>query len=256
MTEHIRLSDGGGWLEIALCRPAKKNALTAATYHAMTGALLMASGRDDIACVLITGDGDAFCAGNDLADFVQGPDGAAPAMAFIEALAAFDKPLVAAVQGMAVGIGTTMLLHCDLVYAAPDARFAMPFVKLGLVPEAGSSLLAPALLGRAKAAAMLLLGETMGAEEAERAGLVSALVPAENLHEHARAKAVTIAGLPRAALLATRRLLRPSASALEGRIAEEAALFAEALQSSEAQAAFAAFAARSSEPPLAKEQTT
>ena len=249
MSEHIRLSESDGWLEIALCRPAKKNALTAAMYHAMTGALLTATARDDIACVLFTGDGDAFCAGNDLSDFVQGPDGAAPAMAFIEALAAFDKPLVAAVQGMAVGIGTTMLLHCDLIYAAPDARFAMPFVKLGLVPEAGSSLLAPALLGRAKAAAMLLLGETIGAEEAERAGLVSALVPAENLHEHARAKAAALVGLPRAALLATRRLLRPHASALEGRIAEEAALFAEALQSPEAQAAFAAFAARSSEPP-------
>ena len=255
MTDEIRFTDSAGYIEIAIARPAKKNALTSQMYHAMIAALAEAMAREDIACVLFTGSGDAFCAGNDLGDFVQGPEGAAAAMAFIRALAAFDKPLVAAVQGMAVGIGTTMLLHCDLVYAAPDARFAMPFVKLGLVPEAGSSLLAPALLGRAKAAAMLLLGETIGADEAERAGLVSAIVPGESLHEHARAKVAILANLPRAALLATRRLLRPSASALEGRIAEESALFAEALQSPEAQAAFAAFAARS-EPPLAKEQLT
>jgi len=248
MTDHIRLSECDGWLEIVIARPHKKNALTASMYHAMTGALAAASAREDLACVLISGEGDAFCAGNDLTDFLAGPGGADAALAFIAALAAFDKPLVAAVQGMAVGIGTTMLLHCDLVYAAPDARFAMPFVKLGLVPEAGSSLLAPALMGRAKAAAMLLLGETIGADEAERAGLVSAIVPGEDLHEHARAKAAALARQPRAALLATRRLLRPSPAAVGSRIAEEAALFAEALQSTEAQAAFAAFIAGAAKP--------
>jgi enoyl-CoA hydratase/carnithine racemase len=201
----------------------------------------MAAARDDLACVLLTGTGDAFCAGNDLGDFLGGPDGAAPALAFIDALAAFDKPLVAAVQGMAVGIGTTMLFHCDLIYAAPDACFAMPFVKLGLVPEAGSSLLAPAILGRARASAMLLLGETIGADEAERAGMISGIVPGDGLHDHARAKAAQLAHLPRAALLATRRLLRPDAASVGDRIAEEAALFGTALHSAEAQAAFAAF---------------
>ena len=241
MTDEIRVTHSDGYLEIGIDRPAKKNALTSQMYHAMTAALADAAARDDIACVLFTGAGDAFCAGNDLGDFVQGPEGAAAAMAFISALAAFDKPLVAAVQGMAVGIGTTMLFHCDLIYAAPDARFAMPFVKLGLVPEAASSLLAPAVLGRARAAAMLLLGETIGAEEAERAGMISGIVQAESLHDHARAKAAALARQPRAALLATRRLLRPDGAAVESQIAQEAALFAAAMQSSEAQAAFAAF---------------
>jgi len=248
MTDEIRFTDSAGYIEIAIARPAKKNALTSQMYHAMIAALAEAMAREDIACVLFTGSGDAFCAGNDLGDFVQGPEGAAAAMAFIRALAAFDKPLVAAVQGAAVGIGTTMLLHCDLIYAAPNARFAMPFVKLGLVPEAASSLLAPAVLGRAKAAAMLLLGETIGAEEAERAGMISAIVPAESLHDHARTKAAALARQPRAALLATRRLLRPDPAAVESRIAQEAALFATAMQSAEAQAAFAAFLGGSARP--------
>lgn len=249
MTDEIRLTEGAGYLEISLTRPHKKNALTGAMYRVMTGALAAASARDDIACVLFTGAGDAFCAGNDLGDFLAGADGAAPALAFIDALAAFDKPLVAAVQGLAVGIGTTMLFHCDLTYAAPDARFAMPFVKLGLVPEAGSSLLAPAVLGRARAAAMLLLGDMIGAEEAERAGMISGVVPADDLHDHARAKAAMLARQPRAALLATRRLLRPDQAAVDVRIAEEAALFASALQSAEAQAAFAAFMGSAARPP-------
>lgn len=241
MSDEIRLTQTKGVFEIAITRPKKKNALTSEMYRAMCDALANASAREDIACVLITGEGDAFCAGNDLADFTSGPEGAAAAMAFIRMLAAFNKPLIAAVQGQAVGIGTTMLLHCDLVYAAPDARFSMPFVKLGLVPEAGSSLLAPALMGRAKAAAMLLLGEAMNATQAESAGVVSAIIPADALAEHARAKAAALALLPRAALLATRRLLVPDAAAVAARIEEEEHLFAVALESREAQAAFAAF---------------
>ncbi len=241
MTDDIRLTEQDGYLEIHFARPHKKNALTADMYHAMMGALADVSARDDLACALFTGAGDGFCAGNDLADFVKGPQGAAAALAFIDALAAFDKPLVAAVQGNAVGIGTTMLLHCDLVYAAQGARFVMPFVKLGLVPEAASSLLAPAVMGRAKAAAMLLLGEPMAAEDAERAGLVSAVVPADVLLDHARAKAAMLAKMPRAALLATRDLLRPDPAPVQQRSAQEAALFAAMLQTPEAQAAFAAF---------------
>ena len=247
MTDDILLAERDGYLEISITRPHKKNALTSAMYRAMIAALVQAEASDAIAGVLFTGEGNAFCAGNDLGDFLKGPEGAAAAFAFIEALAGFDKPLVAAVQGNAVGIGTTMLLHCDLVYAAPDARFAMPFVKLGLVPEAGSSLLAPVVLGRTRAAAMLLLGEAIGAEEAERSGLVSAIVAGEALHEHARSKAAALARAPRGALLATRRLLKPDAATLKARIAEEADLFAAALRSAEAQAAFAAFAAASAE---------
>ena len=197
MSESIAIiEDIAGVIEIHIDRPDKKNALTAPMYHAMTAALADASARADIAVVLFTANGDAFCAGNDLKDFMAGPEGGAAAFAFIRAIAAFDKPIVAAVQGLAVGVGTTMLLHCDLIYAAPDARFIMPFVNLGLVPEAGSSLLAPAPLGHAKAAAMLMLGEPMDAEAADRAGLVTAVVPADGLLAHARAQARILVAKP------------------------------------------------------------
>ncbi|MEA3388954.1 enoyl-CoA hydratase-related protein [Sphingobium sp. CCH11-B1] len=241
MNEAIVIVDQDGVIEIHIDRPDKKNAVTAAMYRAMIAALAQASKRSDVAAVLIAGRGDAFCAGNDLADFMAGPEGAAAAFAFIQAIAAFDKPIVAAVQGLAVGVGTTMLLHCDLVYAAPDARFVMPFVNLGLVPEAGSSLLAPALLGHAKAAAMLLLGEPLDADAADRAGLVTAIVAAPDLLDHARAKAAALVAKPPRALADTRRLLRGDRGAIAARIEEEATLFRAALGSAEAQEAFAAF---------------
>jgi enoyl-CoA hydratase/carnithine racemase len=241
MSEAIIVADRDGVLEIGINRPDKKNALTSAMYRAMTAALADASARADVGAVLIVGEGDAFCAGNDLNDFAAGPEGGAAAFDFIQAIAAFDKPLVAAVQGLAVGVGTTMLLHCDLVYAAPDARFVMPFVNLGLVPEAGSSLLAPALLGHAKAAAMLLLGEPLDADGADRAGLVTAILPADMLRDHARAKAAALLAKPPRALAATRRLMRGDPAALQARLAEEAMLFREALAGAEAREAFTAF---------------
>lgn len=241
MTNGIEIIEQGGVLEIHIDRPDKKNALTAAMYDSMTAALADASARSDIGAVLIAGKGDAFCAGNDLKDFTQGPQGGAAAFAFIRAIASFDKPLIAAVQGLAVGVGTTMLFHCDLVYAAPDARFIMPFVNLGIVPEAGSSLLAPATLGHAKAAAMLLLGEPMDAETADRSGLVTAVIPTEELLGHARAKAATLMNKPPKALAVTRRLLKGDPAALLDRIEEEARLFEQMLESEEAQEAFAAF---------------
>ena len=228
MSNGIEIIEQGGVLEIHIDRPDKKNALTAAMYDSMTAALSDASGRSDIGAVLIAGKGDAFCAGNDLKDFTQGPQGGAAAFAFIRAIAGFDKPLIAAVQGLAVGVGTTMLFHCDLVYAASDARFIMPFVNLGIVPEAGSSLLAPATLGHAKAAAMLLLGEPMDAETADRSGLVTAVIP-------------TVMKKSPKALAATRRLLKGDPAALLDRIEEEARLFEQMLESEEAQEAFAAF---------------
>jgi enoyl-CoA hydratase/carnithine racemase len=230
-----------GVIEIQFDRPDKKNALTGPMYRAMTAALADASARPDIGAVLFTGQGDAFCAGNDLKDFMAGPEGGAAAFAFIQAIAAFDKPLIAAVQGLAVGVGTTMLFHCDLVYAAPDARFIMPFVNLGLVPEAGSSLLAPTTLGHAKAAAMLLLGEPMDADAADRAGLITAIIPVDGLLAHARAKAAALMAKPPQALLATRRLMKGDSAALAARMEEEARLFSESLSSPEAQEAFAAF---------------
>ena len=241
MSDHIAIIEEQGVMEIHIDRPDKKNALTGAMYRTMTAALADASMRADIGAVLIAGRGDAFCAGNDLQDFLAGPEGGAAAFAFIRAIATFDKPLVAAVQGLAVGVGTTMLFHCDLIYAAPDARFVMPFVNLGLVPEAGSSLLAPAILGHARAAAMLLLGEPMDADSAARAGMVTAIVPADALLDQARAKAAVLMAKPPRALAATRRLMKGDPAALVARIEEEAQLFREAMASPEAREAFTAF---------------
>jgi enoyl-CoA hydratase/carnithine racemase len=241
MTDGIEVIEANGVIELHLDRPDKKNALTAAMYRAMTAALAEASSRADVDAVLIAGKGDAFCAGNDLKDFLGGPEGGAAAFEFITAIAKFDKPIVAAVQGLAVGVGTTMLFHCDLVYAAPDARFVMPFVNLGIVPEAGSSLLAPARMGYAKAAQMLLLGEPMDAEGADKAGLISAIVPADGLLTHARAKAAALAAKPPQALAHTRRLMKGDPAALLAQMEEEGRLFGEMMQSAEAKEAFTAF---------------
>lgn len=241
---NIAITENAGILEILFDRPERKNALTASMYQAMTAELEDAARRPDIAVVLLAGRGDSFCAGNDLSDFMAGPEGMESALAFTKTLARFDKPVVAAVQGAAVGIGTTMLLHCDLIYASPDARFIVPFVNLGLVPEAGSSLLLPAIIGHAKAAAMLLLGEPMIAQDAEQNGLVTAIVAAETLVDHARAKAAALAASPQAAVMTTLRLLRHDESSLLDRMDKEAELFQEALGSVEAQCAFQAFFAR------------
>jgi enoyl-CoA hydratase/carnithine racemase len=210
-------------------------------HQTLTAALGEASSRTDVAAVMIAGNGSAFCAGNDIADFLSGPDRGTAAFDFIRAISVFDKPIVAAVQGLAVGVGTTMLFHCDLVYAAPDARFVMPFVNLGIVPEAGSSLLAPAILGYAKAAAMLLLGEPMDAESADKAGLVTAIVPAETLQDHARAKALALTRQPPQSLAYTRRLMKGDPAVIAARIEEEGRLFQETMLSAEAKEAFTAF---------------
>lgn len=239
--EGIETIESGGIIELHLDRADKKNALTAAMYRTMTAALGEATQRADIDAVLIAGKGDAFCAGNDLKDFLAGPEGGQAAFEFIRAIAAFEKPVVAAVQGLAVGVGTTMLFHCDLVYAAPDARFVMPFVNLGIVPEAGSSLLAPAIMGHAKAAAMLLLGEPMDAEGADRVGFVTAIVSADQLLAHARAKAAALAAKPPQALAHTRRLMKGDRAPIMARIEEEGRLFQETMQSAEAREAFTAF---------------
>lgn len=241
MADGVEVIETGRVVEIHINRPDKKNALTAAMYRAMTAALADASARADIDVVLVAGKGDAFCAGNDLKDFLSGPEGGQAAFDLIRAIARFDKPVVAAVQGLAVGVGTTMLFHCDLVYASPDARFVMPFVNLGIVPEAGSSLLAPAIMGYAKAAAMLLLGDPLDAEAADKAGLVSAIVPAEALLDHARKKAAALAAKPPQALAYTRKLMKGDPAALTARIEEEARLFQETMQSAEAREAFTAF---------------
>jgi enoyl-CoA hydratase/carnithine racemase len=239
MTDGIERREDAGIIEIRLDRAEKKNALTGAMYGEMTAALRDASSRADIGCVLFTANGDAFCAGNDIKDFLSG--GSASAMEFIHAIAAFDKPIVAAVNGLAVGIGTTMLLHCDLVYASPAARFTVPFVSLGLVPEAASSLLLPARTGWAKAAEMFLLGQSMDAEAADRAGLITTIVPADALDAHARKKAQALVAMPPEALAATRRLVKGDPATVEAAMAAEEEVFAKALVGPEAREAFAAF---------------
>lgn len=240
MTDEVIRQREGAVLVLTLNRPAKFNALTYAMYDALREALNDASGDPGIAAVLIHANGTAFCAGNDIAEFAGAKRGT-HAIDFIRVLAGFNKPLVAAVHGHAVGIGMTLLLHCDLVYATPDARFRVPFVNLGLVPEAGSSLLLPLRIGRARAAPMFLLGETMTAEQALSAGFVTALLPDEQLLDVARAKASELGRKPPQALAATRALMRPDGETLHSRIDEEAALFEAALVSPEAREAFAAF---------------
>jgi enoyl-CoA hydratase/carnithine racemase len=246
----VDISRDGGVLVATLNRPEKKNALTGAMYRALREALVAASADEGVGAVLVTGAGGAFCAGNDIGDFLaenraQGEGARTGAGGeFIRTLARFDKPLVAAVEGPAVGVGTTMCLHCDLVYAAPSARFAMPFVNLGLAPEAGSSLLAPRRFGLAVASELLLLGEAIDGARARDIGLVNEVVAAEGLRGHALAKAKALAAKPRAALLASRRLMRGEAQALYAHMEEELVVFARLLKSPEARAAFEAFAGR------------
>lgn len=246
MTQEILIHEADGVLELCFNRPEKKNAITGAMYGALTAALGDAAGRPAIRAVLIAGEGDIFTAGNDIKDFLAMPGGldGAPPGQFIRAVATIEKPLVAAVHGPAIGIGTTLLLHCDLVYASPEASLSVPFVDLGLVPEAGSSLLLPSRVGFARAAAMLLLGEPMDAEAARAAGLVTAIVPVADLRTHARAKARTLAAKPPAALAATRALMRGEPGALLARMELEAAAFSQALQGAEAREAFTAFLER------------
>ena len=227
---------------IELARADKKNALTAEMYAAMTDALAAAESDPGVRAILIHGTRDCFTAGNDLKDFLEGPAGASQALRFVSALSKVAKPVVAAVGGPAVGVGTTLLLHCDLVYAAPAARFQLPFVPLGLVPEAASSLLLPMVAGYRRAAELLLLGEPFAAEKAMEAGIVTDIVPEETLIERARAAAAAIAALPPESVRLTKQLMkRPVAAATAAQMTEEGRLFAERLQSPEAKEALSAF---------------
>ncbi len=240
MSDQIKQHVADGVLALTIARPEKKNALTGAMYRALKDALDYASDDPSIRVVLLSGEGDAFCAGNDISGFLP-ENRTEDALVFIRAIAGFGKPIVAAVQGLAVGVGTTMLLHCDLVFAAPGTRFTVPFAKLGIVPEAAASLLLPQRLGPAKAAAMLLLGEAIDAESAERAGLITAVIPAEELLDHARTKAMALLAMPPRSLAETRRLMRGDWDAIERRLGEEEEAFRTALAGAEAQEAFSAF---------------
>jgi enoyl-CoA hydratase/carnithine racemase len=243
-TGDIEVAREGAVLSAAFARPQKKNAVTGAMYEALIEAFETASRDPEIGALVLSGKGGVFTAGNDIGDFLAvalHETGDFPAWRFVNTVATFEKPLIAAVDGLAIGVGTTLCLHCDLVYASPTARFQTPFVNLGLVPEAGSSLLAPHLLGRAKASELLLLAEPFGADEALRLGLVNAVLPQSELLAHAMSKGAALAAKPRAALLATRRLMRGDPEALKAQMAAEMHAFSAALKSPEAHAAFQAF---------------
>lgn len=242
-TPHVIIERQGAVLRIIFNRPEKKNALNRAMYLAAASALRRTDRGGGTAAIVLSGSGGVFTSGNDIADFLDpcADAGEFPAFTFIKALAACETPLVAAIEGLAIGIGATMMLHCDLVYVAPDTIFRLPFAGLGLVPEAASSLLLPRRIGMAKAAEFLLLGESFGADEALRLGLANAIIPGPKLHAAAMEKAAKLAEKPPAALAATRRLMRAGAEEIQARIEEEARLFSEALRSAEARAAFSAF---------------
>ena len=248
MTEHVLIEKSGGVLTLTINRPEKKNALTRAMYQALGDAIDGAADDKDVRCVLIQANGDIFTAGNDLADFAavnagdttanQAREGGNPLLA---ALGRAKTPLVAAVHGRAVGVGVTMLLHCDLVYVAEDALLTTPFVNLALVPEAASSMLLPARIGHARAFAMFVLGEAVDGKTAAAWGIANAAVPAAELRAKARAAAEAVAARPASSVAITKALMRDPAG-IAARMDEEGRHFAAQLKSPEAKEAFAAFA--------------
>ncbi|MBM3392892.1 MAG: enoyl-CoA hydratase [Alphaproteobacteria bacterium] len=244
MSENIVTELAAGVLRIEMRRPEKKNALTGPMYAAMADALERAAREDAVRVVLIHGQPEMFTAGNDLGDFLNGPtdDPDRPVFRFLRNIAAAEKPLVAAVSGNAVGVGTTMLLHCDLVYAGENARFQLPFVNLALCPEAASSLLLPRLVGHPRAAELLFFGEPFGATEAHEIGLANAVLPDAGVLAHALERAQKLATLPAASLRETKRLLKQAVAALVPQtMRDEGEIFKRQLASPAAKEAFSAF---------------
>jgi enoyl-CoA hydratase/carnithine racemase len=229
---------------IEIARLEKKNALTPQMYAMLGSALAAAEADPAVRAVLLHGTADCFTAGNDVGDFLNVPrtPGRTPARALFDVLPVMAKPVVAAVGGPAIGIGSTMLLHCDLVYAAPNARFQLPFVPLGIVPEFGSTFLLPLLAGYQRAAELLLLGQPFTAQKAYEAGIVTAVVPQENLLAEAEKAAMTLAALPPESIRLTKRLMKSRyGEALAAAIEEETRIFGERLSSPEAKEALSAF---------------
>lgn len=245
---HMKITTADRITTFRFDRPDKKNAITVDMYAALCAGLEAAAGDPAVRAVVIAGSRECFTAGNDLGDFMRraqggGADDASAPLGFLRALATFEKPMVAAVSGVAIGIGTTMLLHCDLVYAAPTARFKTPFVDLALVPEAGSTVLLPALVGARRAAQLLLLGEQIDASTALSWGLINGVV--DDPDAAARAAAVRLSASAPAALRATRALTRRiTRDAVLEAMRVEGEAFAERLRSPEAMEAFQAFLAR------------
>jgi len=240
----INTHTANGVATIEMARPEKKNALTAAMYQSMYEAIVAARADATVRALLIIGQPGVFTAGNDLADFMANPPGSidAPVFRFMRALMGCEQPVVAAVTGAAIGIGTTMLLHCDLVYVAEDARFAMPFTSLGLVPEFASSLLLPQLMGRVQAAEKLLLGEAFNGGQAVALGLANAALPAGEVVKQGRSMAERFNQLPAGAVRESKRLLHAhSIERSEAVLLAEARVFVARLKSPEAREAFQAF---------------
>ena len=231
-------------LTLQFNRPEKKNAITAAMYQVMADALKDAESDATVRAILVIGHPQIFTAGNDLEDFMKNPPSTAdsPVYQYLWQISHAGKPVVAAVAGAAVGIGTTLLMHCDLVYAAENARFSMPFTQLGLCPEAASSLLLPQLAGYQRAAEKLLLGEPFSADEALQMGLVNKVVAADQLVEFARAQASKLAALPATSIRATKQLMKSGqAASIEAQMTEESRHFGAMLSAPEAKEAFSAF---------------
>lgn len=244
MSEHVKVEKRGPLLSITLARPERRNAITIAMYAALADAIEEAKADSSIRIISFRGEGQDFAAGNDLADFLEvRPTGEEIAVwRFLRVLVTCEQPIVAAVHGNCVGIGTTMLLHCDLVVAEEGTRFSMPFVDLGLVPEAASSLLLPRLAGRRRAARYLLLGEAFGVDEAIAFGLVSHRAPSGELEGASSAIVDQLLAKPPEALRATQRLLRhASPNEIADRMRVEGGVFAERLRSAEVKEAISAF---------------
>lgn len=245
MTAEIAIWRDGPVQILRIARPEKKNALTGAMYGTLADAIEAGDADDTIAAHILTGSGGVFTAGNDIGDFLATARGTGgldkKVLRFIRLLPVVKKPLIAAVDGNAIGIGTTLLFHCDLVYAAPDATFATPFLDLGVVPEAASSLLMPARMGYTRAFAMLALGDPLSADDALAAGFVNAIVPASDLEATALAAAKRLSAKPPEALAVARRLMRGDPEIILARMDDEVAAFRERLRSPEAVEAFTAF---------------
>jgi enoyl-CoA hydratase/carnithine racemase len=246
MTDHIVTTTADGILQIRMNRPEKKNALTLAMYKAMAEALAGANDNPAVRVVVICGVDGCFSSGNDVADFLQNPGlgGESPAIRFLHTLSTTRKPVIGAVTGLAIGIGVTMLLHCDLVYAADSATFQLPFVNLGVVPEAASSMLLPRMLGHQRAAELLLLAEKFDARTAQGLGLVNAVCPASELAALVQQRAAALAAKPPASLRLTKALMKREPESVGARMMEEGKQFSHQLGSPEAREAMEAFMQR------------
>ena len=248
MSEFVQVTDADGVRTVRMNRPEKKNALTSEMYAAMAEAIDGAANSPGVHCILMAGAPGVFSAGNDMQDFMKAAAGGSlgnDVLHFLHALARSEKPLVAAVQGLAVGVGTTMLFHCDYVVVADNVRLITPFVSLGILPEAGSSLLGPRLMGHQRAFALLAMGRPFDAAAAKEAGIANVIAPMAEVDTVALQAARDIAALPQEALAITRSLLRGSPADVAARIDHESGMFRERLRSPEAQAAFTAFLNRS-----------